>query len=54
MLEDLTAAAKKFARLTSRMKVSTPLVTTLEDACLQLRILDYGFSSKEKLDDETS
>jgi len=32
LLEDLTAAAKKFARLTSHMKVSNPLVTTLEDA----------------------
>ena len=54
LLEDLTAAAKKFARLTSHMKVSNPLVTTLEDAFLQLRIVDYGLSCKEPLDDEFS
>jgi len=54
LLEDLTAAAKKFARLTSHMKVSNPLVTTLEDAFLQLRIVDYGLSCKEPLDEEFS
>lgn len=54
LLEDLSAAARKFARLTSHMKVSNPLVTTLEDAFLQLRIVDYGLSCKEPLDEEFS
>ena len=54
LLEDLTATARKFARLTSHLRVSNPLVTTQEDAFLQLRIVDYGFSSKEMLDDEFS
>jgi len=50
-LDDLVAA-KSYSRLVARMRVSNPLVTTLEDAFLQLRVVDYGFSEREQLSDE--
>ena len=50
-LDDLVAA-RKFDRLLSFMKVGSPLVTTNEDAFLQLRIVDYGLSEAETMNDE--
>lgn len=52
-LEDLLAA-QSFGRLTSHMRMSNPLVTTLEDAFLQLRIVDYGLSEREQREDNAS
>lgn len=45
-LDDLVAA-QSFHRLISKIKVANPLITTLEDAFLQLRVVDYGFSERE-------
>lgn len=50
-LEDLVAA-QGASRLVGRMQVANPLVTSLEDAFLQLRVVDYGFSERESLSDE--
>ena len=50
-LDDLVAA-KSFDRLVSHMRMSNPLVTTLEDAFLQLRIVDYGLSEREQRADD--
>jgi hypothetical protein len=50
-VEDLVAA-KRCDRLLSLMKVGTPLVSTREDAFLQLRIVDYGLSGSEAINDE--
>lgn len=51
-LEDLVAA-QGVSRLVGRMQVANPMVTSLEDAFLQLRVVDYGFSEREALNDET-
>ncbi|MBL9113609.1 MAG: hypothetical protein JNJ83_01275 [Verrucomicrobiaceae bacterium] len=51
-VEDLVAA-KRCDRLLSLMRVGTPLVTTHEDAFLQLRIVDYGLSGNEAINDDT-
>jgi hypothetical protein len=50
-LEDLLAA-RQSERLLSLMRVGSPLVTTNEDAFLQLRIVDYGLSESEAINDE--
>jgi len=50
-LEDLLAA-RQSERLLSLMRVGGPLVTTNEDAFLQLRIIDYGLSESEAINDE--
>jgi hypothetical protein len=46
LLDDLVAL-QPYNRLVTRMSLSNPLVTTLEDAFLQLRVVDFGFSDKE-------
>jgi hypothetical protein len=51
-LDDLVAA-QGASRLVCRMQVANPMVTSLEDAFLQLRVVDYGFSERESLSDET-
>ncbi len=50
-LDDLIAG-RKCERLLCQMKVGAPLVATHEDAFLQLRIIDYGLSEHEPLNDE--
>ncbi len=48
-LDDLVEA-KKQARLMSCMNVASPLVTTQEDAFLQLRLTDFGLNQAEPVD----
>lgn len=50
-LDDLVGARKQH-RLLSSMNVGTPLVTTHEDAFLQLRITDFGLNQAEPVDEE--
>ncbi len=52
LLDDLVAASS-FGRLLSHMRMRNPLVTTLEDVFLQLRVVDYGFSDREQMDDRS-
>lgn len=47
-LDDLVAAGS-YVRLLAQIRVANPLITTLEDAFLQLRVVDYGFASKEAI-----
>jgi hypothetical protein len=51
LLEDLVEL-QSYSRLVSRMSLANPLVTTLEDTFLQLRVVDYGLSDKEQVDGE--
>lgn len=50
LLDDLVAA-KGFGRWLAHLRMNNPLITTLEDAFLQLRVVDYGFSGREQVDD---
>lgn len=50
-LDDLVSI-QSYSRLLARIRVANPLITTLEDAFLQLRVVDYGFSEKEDPLDE--
>lgn len=47
LLEDLVQL-QSYHRLVSGMRLNRLLITALEDTFLQLRIFDYGLSSKEK------
>ena len=51
-VDDLVAA-QSMTRLVSHMRAENALVTTLEDAFLQLRVVDYGFSESEKMSEES-